>query len=168
MTTASTPEPFDQARQLEIARRAIAKQSFCVLATSSAKNRPQAVGIMYAAVDLDLYSVVGEGTIKVRNIRENPKIGVCIPVRKYPVGPPLAVQFQGIGQVLATTDPHIQDLIKSGRLKRITGLAALDSPGICFIRMTPHRRISTYGLGIPLLRLMRDVSKGSRSVELPG
>ncbi|MBT8224696.1 MAG: pyridoxamine 5'-phosphate oxidase family protein [Dactylosporangium sp.] len=167
MATAPTSPAFDPTRQLDIARRAIAKHSFCVLATSSAKNRPHAVGILYAAVDLTLYLLTGENTVKIRNIRENPKVAVSIPVRKYPFAPPMAVQFQGVGAVLAVDDPHIQPLLGTGRLKRITSFGALDTPGACFITVTPHRRISTYGLGIPLARLLRDLSGGARSVELP-
>ena len=148
----ATPDrpDFDPARQLEIARRAVAKQSFCVLATSSARNRPHAVGVVYAAVDLSLYFLVGENTVKVRNVRENSDVAVCIPVRKYPMGPPMAVQFQGTAAVLAWDDPHIVELRRAGRLKRITSFGAENAPGTCFVRVTPKRRISTYGLGVPL------------------
>jgi general stress protein 26 len=161
------PAQFDHARQLAIVQRAIAKQSACVLATSSAKNRPHAVVVLYAAVDLSVYCVVGEDTIKVRNVRENPNVAVSIPVRKYPFAPPMAVQFQGTGEVLPKDDPHIQELLKAGRLKRITTLNALDNPHACFIKVTPRRRISSYGLGVSLLRVLRDPTQGTRSVELP-
>ncbi|HEX2809097.1 MAG TPA: pyridoxamine 5'-phosphate oxidase family protein [Kineosporiaceae bacterium] len=168
MNTAPSPAAFDPVRQLAIARHAIAKQSFCVLATSSSRNQPHAVGLLYAAVDTTLYLLVSQDSIKARNIRENPRVAVCIPVRKYPVGPPMAVQFQGLAEVLTGDDPGIKDLLATGRLKRIAGYGAADKPGTCFIRVTPGRRISTYGLGVPLVRLLRDVSLGARSVELPG
>lgn len=167
MPAATDLPAFDPVRQLAIARKAIAKQSFCVLATASAEHRPHAVGLLYAGVDLNVYVLVGEGTIKVRNIRTNPRVAVCIPVRKYPFGPPMAVQFQGTGEVLAPDDPHIRELLQAGRLKRIAGYGAMDKPDICFVKITPSRRIATYGLGVPLLRLLRDVGLGARSVELP-
>lgn len=167
MTTAPTSHTFDPARQLAIVRRAVAKHSFCTLATSSARNRPHAVGILYAAVDLTLYFLVEKDTIKARNVRENPHVAVCIPVRRYPFGPPMAVQFQGTGEVLAAADPHVRALVEAGRLRRITGFGALEKPGACFLRVTPRGRISSYGLGVPLMRLLRDVSAGSRSVDLP-
>ncbi len=162
----TTPVAFDPAQQLAIARRAIAKNSFCVLATSSASNRPHAVGLLYAAVDTTVYFLVGEDTIKARNVKENPRVAVCIPVRKYPFGPPMAVQFQGMAEVLTGDDPGIRQLLSTGRLKRIAGHGAADKPGTCFLKVTPVRSISTYGLGIPILRLLRDVSQGARSVDL--
>jgi hypothetical protein len=167
MTTARTSRTFDPVRQLAIVRRAVAKHSFCVLATSSARSRPHAVAILYAAVDLTLYFLVGNNTVKARNVRENPHVAVSIPVRRYPFGPPMAVQFQGTGEVLAVDDPDVRALIEAGRLKRITGYGALETPGACFIRVTPRGRISTYGLGVPLMRMLRDLSAGSRSVDLP-
>jgi hypothetical protein len=167
MSNTPTEPSFDPTRQLEIARRELARRSFCVLATSSPSNRPHAVGLLYAAVDLTVYLMIGDDTVKARNIRANPQVAISVPVRRYPVGPPMALQFQGTAELLRPDDPHIVELRAAGRLKRITGLGAADMPGSVFVRVTPHRRISTYGLGIPLRRLMRDISLGLRSVEVP-
>lgn len=167
MSTPHGGNGFDPEHQLELIRRAVARRSFCVLATSSADGRPHAVGLLYAPVDLTLYVITGSDTVKVRNIRENPRVAVCIPVRKYLLGPPMAVQFQGAARVLEADDPTIQQLLTAGRLRKIAGLGAVDKPGTCFLEVTPTRRVSSYGLGISLLRLMRDVSQGARSVELP-
>lgn len=158
---------FDPARQLSIIQRAVAKRSFCVLATSSAQNRPHAVGILYASVGLTLYLVVAEDSIKARNVRQNPRVAVSIPVRKYLFGPPMAVQFQGTARILPPDDPTIRGLAGAGRLKKITGPTGLERPGIRFLEVTPGRRVSSYGLGISLRQLLRDVSQGARSVELP-
>ena len=138
-----------------------------MLATSSADHRPHAVGLLYAAIGFELYVLVNQDSIKVRNVRENPRVAVCVPVRKYPAGPPMAVQFQGTAEVLAPEDSSIRELIATGRLKRIVGYGAADKPGMCFLKITPHRRISSYGLGVPLLQLIRDVSLGHRSVPIP-
>ena len=167
MSPTTSAPAFDPARQLEIIRRAVARRSFCVLATSSAEGRPHAVGMLYAAVGLTLYVQIGEDTIKARNVRENPRVAVSIPVRTAPFGPPMAVQFQGSAQLLGPDDPQIRELLAAGRLKRITSAAGAARPGACYLRITPGRRISSYGLGIPLLTLLRDVSQGARSVELP-
>ena len=167
MTGSTSTTTYDSEQQLALIRRALAQQSFCVLATSSADHRPHAVGLLYAADGLDLYLLVGEDSVKVRNVRENPRVAVCVPVRKYPFGPPMAVQFQGTAQILAPDDPKIRELTAAGRLKRITGLGAADRPGTCFLRITPHRRVSSYGLGISLRQLLRDVAQGHRSVAVP-
>jgi general stress protein 26 len=163
----ATTTAFDPQQQLAIIRRALARQSFCVLATVSADQRPHAVGLLYASVDLDLYVLVNETSVKVRNARENPRVAVCVPVRKYPVGPPMAVQFQGTAQILTPDDPAMRELLATRQLKRITGFGAARKPGSCFLKITPHQRISSYGLGVPLRRLMRDVSLGQRSISVP-
>lgn len=167
MTAVTTAPAFDPVRQLEIARRAIRRHSFCVLATASASGRPHAVGVLYAAVDDTLYLLTGEDSVKVRNIRENPLVAVSIPVRRFPFGPPMAVQFQGTARVRSAQESPVRELLAARRLRRITGLGAGDAPGTCYLEITPTRRISTYGLGLPLRRLLRDVSQGARSVELP-
>jgi hypothetical protein len=149
-----------------IVPRAIARRSFCTLATSSGRNRPHVVGVIYAAVDGLLYVHTFDGTKKVRNIRENPHVGVCIPVRKYPVGPPFCVQFEATAEILSPRDPDVVRLLAAGRLKKITAHGALADPRTCFIRVTPAPRISTYGLGVPLFTLLRDPLHAGRSVAL--
>jgi hypothetical protein len=167
VTTTPTTPAFDRDRQLAAVRRAVARHSFCVLATVSARHRPLAVGLLYAPVDLTLHLLVGEDTAKVRNIRANPNVAVSIPVRTVPFAPPMAVQFQGVAEVLPVDDPGMVALLRAGRLKRITGLGALDTPGACFVRVRPGRRIASYGVGVPLRRLLRDLSLGARTVEIP-
>lgn len=152
--------------QRGIVQRAIARASFCALATSSGRNRPHVVGVLYVAVDRILYVATFEGSRKVRNIRENPHVGVCIPVRKFPVGPPFCVQFDGTAEILSPRDEPIVALLEAGRLKRITAHGELSAPRLCFLRVTPDRKVSTYGLGVPLLALLRDPLHASRSVEI--
>lgn len=153
-------------RQRKIVRRALERSSYCALATSSAANRPHAVGVLYAVVDSTLYMTTQGASVKLRNVRENPRVAVCIPVRRYPVGPPFSVQFQGRAEVLAADDPEIVALLETGALKRITAHGELDDPDVCFLRVRPGRRVATYGLGVPLRQLLRDPTQGSRSVEL--
>jgi len=160
------PNADEQARMRKVVRRAIERHSFCMLATASAANRPLAVGILYAYVDGALYFATSAPSAKVRNVRENPRVAVCIPVRRYPVGPPFAVQFQGTATVLERDDPDVVGLIESGRLKAITSHGELDDPELCFLRVTPGRRIATFGLGVPLRTLLRDPIAASRSVEM--
>jgi hypothetical protein len=151
---------------LSAARRVLARRSFCTLATSSDANRPHVVGVSYAAVGDQLYIHSIEGSRKVRNLRANPKVGVCVPTRTVPFAPPFCVQFQGTGVVLAADDPEIRGLLVAGRLKRISGHGALAVPGTVFIRVTPGRTLSTYGVGVPLRMLLRDPFHANRSVAL--
>jgi hypothetical protein len=150
---------------LDAARRVLARQSFCTLATVSHRNRPHVVGVIYVLVDGRLYVHTLDGSRKVRNIRDNPHVGVCIPVRKFPMAPPFCVQFQGTAEVVPLDDPDVAALLAAGRLKKITAHGALAVPGACFIRVTPARVLSTYGVGVPLLTLLRDPFHANRSVQ---
>jgi len=151
---------------LSAARRVLARRSFCTLATASEANRPHVIGVIYVAVGSQLYIHSIESSRKVRNIRANPKIGVCVPTRTYPFAPPFCVQFQGTAVVLSPTDPEIRELLAAGRLKKISAHGALTVPGACFIRVTPGRTLSTYGVGVPLRTLLRDPFHANRNVTL--
>ena len=155
--------PTSKAIQREIVRR-----SFCAFATADADGAPHVVGINYAFVDGHLYLATGRLSKKVRNIRQNPRVAMYIPVRKYPMGPPYSIQFQGTATVLPHDDPEIAGLRKAGKLKNITRFGVMEKVGAdgCFLKVKPARKIHTYGLGIPLLTVLRDTSQGDRTVEL--
>jgi general stress protein 26 len=153
-------------RQRKLVQRAINRGSFCTLATSSQANRPHVVGVLYAAVDGLLYVSTLRTSVKARNIRANPRVAVCIPVRRFPVGPPFHVALQGQAEVRSRHDPRIVGLLDAKRLKSITSHGELDDPDSRFLIVTPGRRVATYGLGVPLRQLLRDPLRASRSVEL--
>jgi len=154
-------------RQRKLIRRAIAKHSFCTLATTSRANRPLVTGVLYAAVGDLLYVSTLDTSVKVRNIRENERVAVCIPVRRYPVGPPFTVQFQGTATVCSIKEPEIVSELEAGRLKRITSHGEFEDPAACVLRITAGPRIATYGLGVPVRELVRAPLQASRSVRMP-
>ena len=157
---------FDVDRQRAIARSAISRHSFGTLATSSSANVPHVVGVRYAVVDGALYVTMFDESVKARNIRENPRVAFCIPSRKIPMFPPFAVQFQGRAELLSKDDPEIVRLFEAGQFKRIISKADFEDPHTCFARIVPSRRVSTYGLGVPLLQIVREPTSAIRSVEL--
>lgn len=163
-TQTAVPASATYQRLLREVEKAITRHHFCTLATSTPDGRPHAVAIQYCFVEGRLYVVTGGPSKKVRNIRSNPHVAVTIPVRKYPVGPPFSVQFQGTAEILWRDDPEIMRLIDSGKLKAITGMGVLKEPGLAFVKVKPARRINSYGLGIPLRQLLRNASHGDRSV----
>jgi general stress protein 26 len=148
------------------ARRALERNHFCTLATCSLENLPHVVGVTYAAVDGRLYIHTIDTSRKAVNIRRNPRVAVCVPVRRLPFGPPFCVQFQGKAELLAADDPEIEQLIGAGKLKSIVAFGALSVPGTCFLRVTLGRRISTFGIGVPMLELLRDLHHANRSVDV--
>ena len=153
-------------RERRLIRRAIAKKSFCTLGTTSAEARPLVTGVLYAAVDDLLYVSTLRTSAKVRNVRANKRVAVCIPVRRYPVGPPFSVQFQGSAELCEISEPEIVALLEAGRLKRITSHGELDHPEACFLRITPGPTVATYGLGVPLREILRDPLSASRTVRM--
>jgi hypothetical protein len=157
---------FDVQRQREIALRTIARKSFCTLATVSSELRPHVVGVRYVMIGGALYVTMFDESVKSRNIQQNSRVAVCIPVRKYPFGPPFAVQFQAQANLLSRTDPRIVDLFNAGRLKGIISKKDYDDPHTCFARIQLPHRVSTYGLGVSLLQIIREPTSAIRSVDL--
>jgi hypothetical protein len=156
---------FDVAAHRALALRALRKASFATLATASARNLPHAVGIRYALIDGRFHIVVHEHSVKVRNIRHNPHVAISVPVRKVPFFPPYAIQFQGTAEILPLDDPGIRDLAQSGAFRRISTQKDLAKPGQVVIRVTPGKRLSTYGFGFTPLQVIRDPQSAMRSIE---
>lgn len=146
--------------------KAIARRTFCTLATAGASGRPHAAGVLYVLVDGAMYVSTRCSSRKARNVAENPDVFVCIPVRRLPVGPPSSVQFAAQAEVLAVDAPDIVELADAGRLGPITAHGELTLPGGCFLRITPRRTVHTYGLGLPLHQLIRHPLEAGGRVEI--
>jgi general stress protein 26 len=160
-------EPAAQGPSVDELTSAIGRRSVCMLATSSSRNRPHEATVIYAAVGTTLYINTDRSSRKARNVAENPHVGVVIPVRRLPVGPPSEVQFQGTAEIVDMDDPHIAELVEAGQLKKVTSHGELDRPDGCFIRITPGRTVHTYGLGMSLWQLLRHPLDAAGRVELP-
>jgi hypothetical protein len=167
-TIAPAVQPTDVERHRRIVRKAIARRSFAMLATSSAANRPHVAGVMYTTTPHGIFVSTSGDSVKARNIRQNGRVGVSIPVRKAPVGPPFCVQFQTTAEVLAVDDPLVRELLDAGALRTITGHGELDLPDSVFLLLRSPRRVVTFGLGVPLLSVIRHPLEAGRSVDLDG
>jgi general stress protein 26 len=157
---------LDQARLRRAVDKAFAKKSFMTLATSSDADRSHAAGVMYTAVDGVLYVGTNMNSRKARNIETNANVGVCIPVRRLPVGPPATIMFQGTAEALGRDDQALRSLLDSGRLKRLTSHGELEDPGNWFLKITPNGKVHTFGVGVPLITLLRHPLETIGSVEL--
>lgn len=160
-THSARPEPHEVVR-------AIHRRSFCTLATVSEGGRPHSAGVLYEAVGPTLYVNTLRTSRKARNVATNPNVGVCIPIRRLPVGPPSSVQFQARANILDNDDREITRLIADGHLRSITGHGELENPDGCFLRITPTGRINTYGLGMSLRQLLHDPLNAGGSIDLAG
>jgi nitroimidazol reductase NimA-like FMN-containing flavoprotein (pyridoxamine 5'-phosphate oxidase superfamily) len=165
----------------ELVIRAVAKRSYAVLGTVSEAGFPHSAGVIYQAVLSEPARAAGAGpepapfvlytstmlsSRKARNIETNPRVAVTIPIRRLPVGPPSAVQFQGTAQIVELTDPELGRLADAGLLKAVTGHDELELPGGCFLRIRPGKRLNTFGLGMSLRQLIGDPLSAGGTVEL--
>jgi hypothetical protein len=156
----------DAAQERRI-RKALARQSYCVLATTSGRGNGHAAGVIYEFVDDTLYVHTMRTSRKARNVASNPNVGIVVSVRRMPVGPPFSVQFQATADVLAMDHPHIVGLLANGRLRKISGHGALDDPEGCFLRIRPLGTVHSYGIGVSVLGLIKDpLHAGARVVAL--
>lgn len=153
-------------RRARAVRRALRGRSYCTIATASIAHRPHVSGVLYALVDQHFFVTTLTTSVKARNIRENARVAVCIPVRRYPVGPPFSIQFQGTAELLGVTDSVVTRALARGALKRITSHGELDHPDTCFVRIACPRRMAVYGLGAGLADLLRDPIAASYSIDV--
>ena len=58
-------------------------------------------------------------------------------------------------------------LLADGALKAISSHGELDLPDSCFVRIAPAATVHTYGLGLPLRRLIKDPLHAGGRVERP-
>jgi general stress protein 26 len=135
--------------------KAIDKRSFATLATVSPAGRPHVAGVLYQRAGDELYFSTHAASRKARNIAGNRHVGVCIPIRRLPVGPPASVHFQATAEILADDDAAFRRLVDDGSLDSITGHGELEAPGVCFVRITLPARANTYGLGMSIRQLLR-------------
>jgi Pyridoxamine 5'-phosphate oxidase len=156
-STDANPAPVPGAHpELDDVTRALGRRSFCTLATTSPADRSHVAGVLYAFSGGSLYVSTMRSSRKARNIVANPRVAVCVPIRRLPVGPPATVQFAATAEVLDLDDPEVVALAGPGRLKAITGHGELELPGGCILRIRPVGAYVTYGIGMSLWRLLRD------------
>jgi hypothetical protein len=156
----------NRVKDIERIRRTLRKASFATLATTSAAQRPLVAGVLFAAVDDALWIATTGTSAKVRNIRENPRVAVCVPLKRLPLFPPFVVQLQSTATLHAPDDPVVTDLVASGRLKKVTSHGELEIPDAVLVRIPLPRRVATFGLGVPIRMLIRDPLAAARTVEL--
>ena len=167
MTTATstiTATNTDTERQARIIAKALRKKTFATLATVSPKGRSHSAGVVYDFVDGALWIHTMRNGRKGLNVVGNHHVGVCVPYRRLPVGPPYTLHFQGVAELIALDDPQAVRHYEAGRLDSISGHGAMEMDGACFLRITPTGTIHSFGPGVPVLDLARNpLEAGGRS-----
>ena len=148
--------------------RIVAKRSFATLATTSVAGWSHAAGVVYQAVDGDLWIHTTGASRKARNVATTGTVGVGIAFRRLPVGPPFTIHYQASAELVAMDDPAALRLIDSGAIKRVSGHGALEMADGCFIRVARPRKLHSYGPGARIIDLIRDpLNNGAKSVSVP-
>lgn len=163
---------------LDTVENAIRRRSFGTLSTLDRDGNPHATAVTYAAAgegtDLTLYITTRTTNVKVGNIRRRPPVALVIPIphRFLPMMPPAAVQFVGSAEILDHQNADARRAFHaSWFLRRI--LAAEErivSQGaeLCFIAVRPRRWLSTYGIGMSALDIVRHPGEAIGRVDLTG
>ncbi len=136
--------------------KTITKRTFCTIATSSAEQNSHSAGVVYTHADGALWVHTLRSSRKARNIAIHDRIGVCIPFRRMPFGPPYTIHFQATAELISMHDPALTSLVQAGKLKGITGHGELDMADGCFVKIQPRGTIHSFGPGARIIDLIRD------------
>jgi general stress protein 26 len=156
--------------------RELARRTYGVLSTITNDGRPHSTGVLYAATSenepLLLYVCSDKKSRKARNITRNPSISFTVPVsrRFLRFVPPSSIQFQGTAKLVSLDESIRRAFGRSLVLRQVLGAAesSLDEPdGSCFIRITPDPFIFTYGLGVSVMELAKNMGGAMGKVEVP-
>lgn len=159
----------------DLVERAIRGRNFGVLSTVSRDGKPHSVGVLYGVSSpskpLALYLTTNRESKKARNIARNPNVSFTIPVprRFLRFMPPNCMQFQGTAEIIPFEDEAARDAFNESLIMRQT--LKLEGRHVqrraVFIRIQPSAIIFTYGLGVSILGLVRNISGASARTEIP-
>ncbi len=153
----------------------IRRHNFGVLGTISADGRPHSTGVLYG-VGLRqsvfvLYITTNRRNKKARNIARNSSVSFTIPMMRRVLKflPPHCVQFQGTGEIIPFDNRDARNAFASSLVLRKT--LQLEGKHVgrhaVFIRISPDPVMYTYGLGLSLIGLLRNIGEASGRVEIP-
>jgi hypothetical protein len=167
MDTATETSNHHDPDQAARVRKAIHSRSFAMLSTVSPAGFAHAAGVIYVPIGDELWVHTMRSSRKARNVAADGRIGVVVPVRKLPVGPPFTVQFQGRAEIVDLNDPEVTPHIESKALKAITSHGELETEDGCFIRIRPAGVVHSYGIGVSAIAVAKDpLNNGPKSVRL--
>lgn len=152
----TTAPPTIDPTQAKRITKILARHSFCIVATTSPAGNGHAAGVVFDWADGALYIHTMRSSRKARNIAANPHVGIVVPARRLPVGPPFTVQFHATATIVAMNDEAIRRLLADRKLATTSGHGALDESDGCFLRITPISVVHTYGIGVPVLGIIKD------------
>lgn len=150
----------------EEVKEIIEKNFWCVLSTANSKGNPQSSVIMYESDGNALYFTTGKPTLKARNMGNNENVSITIPFwkntfHKFIPAPPAELHFKGKVEFLERNHPEVQENMK--RILKFEQQAGV-SVDTLYVKITPVKKIATFGVGIRLLQ-MRKPNKARNMVD---
>jgi len=157
----------------DLVEREIRRRNFGVLSTISDDGKPHSVGVLYGVSSRDkpfaLYLMTDRRTKKARNVARNPNVSFAIPLprRFLTFAPPNCVQFQATAEIISFKDETSRDAFSGSLVLRKTLELEEAQREAVFIRIRPAHVIFTYGVGLSLFALMKNIGAASSRVEIP-
>lgn len=159
--------------------RELRAHNFAVLTTVDADAAPDAAGVNYGVSapnrDLALYVMTRRHLKKARNIAQNPRVALVVPLRRRLLWfiPPATIQLRGQAEILDETDPEGTDVFRRFWMGRRI-LAAYEQARrqqgetrICFLKITLDPLIRTYAVGYTIWDLQRRMEAAGATVHIP-
>jgi hypothetical protein len=149
--------------------RAVARASFAVLSQVTPAGEPRSSGVVYKAVGRRLVVAVAPGSWKAQHIAADGRVAVTIPVRRggvlalvAPI-PPATISFHGTAVVYPAGSPRASSVLDE--------LGSLVPPerrsSACAVEITPTGAFRTYGLGVPLRKMLSPAAAQARVPVTP-
>ncbi|HEU4422273.1 MAG TPA: pyridoxamine 5'-phosphate oxidase family protein [Pilimelia sp.] len=134
----------------------LAKATFAVVSYVTPAGEPRSSGVMYKAVGRRLYVAVAPDSWKARHVAATGRVGVTVPVRRggllslvTPI-PPATISFHGAAIVHPAGSSQAKALVKELGSLIPKGRRARAS----VIEIFPEGAFLTYGLGVPLVKML--------------
>lgn len=154
------------------------KHNFVVLSTAGEDGRPASAGVTYGVSrpgqELALYVMTRTHLQKTRNIAQNPRVSLVIPLPRRLLWflPPPTIQLQGRAEILGWTDASGTEVFKHFWMGRHILSAYQEAyrrgeTRICFLKITPDPVISTYMVGEGVWEVKRRMEAGAAKVVIP-
>lgn len=167
VTAVGSRERARAAPSAEVVWRALAKESFAVVAHVTPDGAPRSSGVSYGVIDGALCVVVGWDSWKARHMAADGRVAVTVPVHRggvlalvLPI-PPATISFHGTVVVHGLDTERGRVLLD--RLGSV--LPPEERAGCVVLEITPRRQFLTYGIGVSLTG-MRDPAVARARVPL--
>lgn len=148
---------------------AIKKELFAVLGMVTQHQESRTVGIVYIVKDQRLYIGTGLKSWKARHTKKNPNVSMTIPIAKripllpWIKIPQATITFSGTAKIIPAVDAD-GELLHSVFQHKVDDRELIEES--CLIEVQPEGDFITFGVGIPLMKMMKpELARGRAPVK---